>query len=366
MRIQWLSNCLLLIGLFLATGCTSYASAPLQESVSVTPPTSAVSTSATNADTGGEVALLATVATEEEPMLKLAPGEAPQQPVTLAEISAAAQPQPAEQQPATLDVEAPASIPKEALTEQLQNAVLQDDTPPPPPPPPPTPPAASDEGTVPPPADEGAAPPPPPEPEPAQPAADNDTPAPTPAPRSRSGPDTTAPEPAGTDEAAVTATLPVTDPVRLRIDAIGMNLPLLSVGLNENGVPIVPNHDAAWYQHSARPGSGENVVMWGHVLRFQYAPDIPAPFARVRELQVGNPIQVYDANGAEHQYAVSELVWVLPHQIEYILPVGHERLTLVSCIGDYVIENGSVVNMSHRLIVLAEPVVPEPAPVETP
>jgi sortase (surface protein transpeptidase) len=104
------------------------------------------------------------------------------------------------------------------------------------------------------------------------------------------------------------------------------------------------------------PGTGENVVLWGHVLRFSYAPDIPAPFARVQELGIGAPITVYDANGYAHNYVVSEQVWALPSQVEYILPQGSERLTLVSCIGDKVIVNGSVANMSHRLITIATPV----------
>jgi hypothetical protein len=145
-------------------------------------------------------------------------------------------------------------------------------------------------------------------------------------------------------------------PVRVQIDPIGMNRSLVSVGLDANRVPIVPNHDAAWYNLSAMPGTGENVVLWGHVLRFSYAPDIPAPFARVQELGIGAPITVYDANGYAHNYVVSEQVWALPSQVEYILPQGSERLTLVSCIGDKVIVNGSVANMSHRLITIATPV----------
>ncbi len=145
------------------------------------------------------------------------------------------------------------------------------------------------------------------------------------------------------------------EPVWITADAIGMSQPLVAVGTDPNGIPIVPNHDAAWFNQSAVPGSGGNTVLWGHVLRFQYAPDIPAPFGRVKELQPGDIIYISDANNTVYTYAVSELVWVLPNQVEYILPTGDERLTLVSCIGDYVIVDGSVVNMSHRLIVIARP-----------
>jgi sortase (surface protein transpeptidase) len=143
-------------------------------------------------------------------------------------------------------------------------------------------------------------------------------------------------------------------PVRVQIGAIDLSQPLISVGLDENNVPIVPRHDVGWYLHSARPGEGENVVLWGHVLRFRDAPDIPAPFARLNQVQPGDTITVYAADGSEHIYTVSELVWATPEQVEYILPQGREMLTLVSCIGDQVIVNDAV-QMTHRLITRAYP-----------
>src|SRR5690606_27275063 len=101
-----------------------------------------------------------------------------------------------------------------------------------------------------------------------------------------------------------------------------MDRPLIPVGLDENRVPVVPNHDVGWYLHSARPGQGENVVLWGHVLRFRRTPDIPAPFARLKELGPGDVITVYSADGAAHRYVISEQIWATPDQVEYILPRG--------------------------------------------
>ncbi|NJL34359.1 MAG: class F sortase, partial [Chloroflexaceae bacterium] len=134
-----------------------------------------------------------------------------------------------------------------------------------------------------------------------------------------------------------------------------MSQPIVSVGLDANKVPIVPDHEVGWYNRSAMPATGENVVLWGHVLRFQAHPEIPAPFERMKEVEIGAPIHIFAADGSEHLYVVEEKFWVEPHQVEYILPVGEERLTLVSCIGEYIIENGSVEDMSHRLIVIARP-----------
>jgi LPXTG-site transpeptidase (sortase) family protein len=145
-------------------------------------------------------------------------------------------------------------------------------------------------------------------------------------------------------------------PARIQISAIKLDQRILSVGLDKNRIPIVPNHDVGWYNLSARPGQGENIVLWGHVLRFRNTPKKPAPFARLKELKVGDRIVLYDAKGTAHRYEVSQQVWVTPDQVEYILPVGSERLTLVSCIGDKVISNGEVVEMTNRLITIAEPV----------
>lgn len=154
-------------------------------------------------------------------------------------------------------------------------------------------------------------------------------------------------------------TVPVQDvdaqiPVRITIDAIGLEQPLVSVGLDQNRIPIVPKHDIGWYNLSAQPGQQENVVFWGHVLRFRNAPDIPAPFAHLREAPIGSNIVVETAGGIVYDYVITEQVWATPDQVEYILPQGYERLTLVSCIGDRVIVNNAV-ELTHRLITIAEP-----------
>ena len=50
---------------------------------------------------------------------------------------------------------------------------------------------------------------------------------------------------------------------------------------------IVQDHDVGWYNLSAQPGQGDNIVLWGHVLRFSQTPKIPAPFARLKEVKPG-------------------------------------------------------------------------------
>jgi sortase (surface protein transpeptidase) len=145
-------------------------------------------------------------------------------------------------------------------------------------------------------------------------------------------------------------------PTRLVIDSIGLDYRVVGAGLDSSALPIVPDHDIGWYTDSAAPGQGDNVVLWAHVLRFRNAPKTPAPFARLKELPLGATVTVYDDLGAAHHYVVTQQVTATPDQVEYILPQGHERVTMVSCYGQNVIVNGGVVDMSHRLITIAEPV----------
>jgi hypothetical protein len=200
-------------------------------------------------------------------------------------------------------------------------------------------------------------------------------PAATSAPVAASPPATAAPQPTAAAQRATAASQPAaqrptappapaaapaaawrpSQPVRLVIADIGLDGRLASVGLDKDRAPIVPKHDIGWYNLSARPGAGENIVLWGHVLRFRDTPKVPAPFARLKELKPGAAVVLYDKDGGAHRYVVTQQLWVKPDQVEYILPRGKEMVTMVSCIGDKVIAGGEVVDMSNRLITIAEP-----------
>jgi LPXTG-site transpeptidase (sortase) family protein len=166
---------------------------------------------------------------------------------------------------------------------------------------------------------------------------------------------TAAPKPTAKPEQPAPASAPAGGPTRLVIEDIKLDYKPKAVGLDKNRVPIVLDHDVAWYNLSAGPGQGENIVMWGHVLRFRSAPKIPAPFARLKEVKPGAQLVLYDQDGQAHNYVVKQQVWVEPNEVKYILPQGKEMVTLVSCIGDKVISDGGVVDESHRLITIAEP-----------
>jgi LPXTG-site transpeptidase (sortase) family protein len=192
-------------------------------------------------------------------------------------------------------------------------------------------------------------------------------PSPEPLATAAPGAEPTAASPAAAKPAAAAAPKPTAapepparalragEPARIVIPAIGVDFPIVSVGLDAQNIPIVPDHDVGWYNLSARPGDGDNVVLWGHVLRFTNAPNRPAPFARVKQLKPGAQVVLYDRKGTPHRYRVTRHVRVTPDQVEYILPQGREMVTMVSCIGDKIISAGEVVDMSHRLVTIAEP-----------
>ena len=145
-------------------------------------------------------------------------------------------------------------------------------------------------------------------------------------------------------------------PAHLTIPSIGLDVPVLPVDLDRDGNPIVLKHDVAWYDRTGKPSEGTNMVFWGHVLRFRDSPNIPAPFARVEELQPGARITVTDTAGKRYNYVVITQIHVRPDQVEYLAPTPMERVTLISCTGRSIIANGEVVNMTERLITIAEPI----------
>ena len=153
------------------------------------------------------------------------------------------------------------------------------------------------------------------------------------------------------------APVPAAAPARLTIPAIGLDTAPVPVGLDRANLPIVPKHDVGWYTGSAMPHQGDNIVFWGHVSRWRATPTIAAPFERVPELSPGAEVVVETADGQTHRYVVTQAVQVRPHEVQYILPTGTEQITLVTCIGDRVILNGTRTR-EKRLIVIAEPASP--------
>ncbi|MEU0052580.1 class F sortase [Streptomyces sp. NPDC006309] len=97
-------------------------------------------------------------------------------------------------------------------------------------------------------------------------------------------------------------------PVRLRIPAIGVDTPLLSLGLAPDGtvqVPPVTAHDrAGWYRNSPTPGQRGPSVILGHVTVGSYGDGV---FRHLDRLRTGERIVARLENGTQAEFAVTAI-----------------------------------------------------------
>ncbi|MFE9028921.1 class F sortase [Streptomyces iakyrus] len=95
-------------------------------------------------------------------------------------------------------------------------------------------------------------------------------------------------------------------PVRLLIPSIGVDTPVLRLGLAADGtvqVPPVTAHDrAGWYRHSPTPGETGPSVLLGHVTVGPYGDGVFRHLARLRR---GERITARLENGTAVEFAVT-------------------------------------------------------------
>jgi LPXTG-site transpeptidase (sortase) family protein len=147
-------------------------------------------------------------------------------------------------------------------------------------------------------------------------------------------------------------------PYMLVIDKLGVNAPVNTYGLDEQAYPEVPTGpDAkqvvAWYDFSARPGTGSNAVFAGHVTW-----NGPAVFYKLTEMAAGDSIRLKGSDGTELVYTVSAVFSVDPadpDSIEVMQATASDVVTLITCTGTYSDTNDPVFGGEYdeRLIVRA-------------
>jgi sortase (surface protein transpeptidase) len=163
-----------------------------------------------------------------------------------------------------------------------------------------------------------------------------------------------------TAPATTTTTAPPPVPNRIRIAAIGVDAPVVPVGLNPDGSMEVPAaSDVGWYELGVRPGGPQgSSVLAAHV---DYAGERGA-FYDLRSVEVGTEIEVTGPDGWPLRYVVNERLQVdkdeLPTQ-ELFRVTGTPTLTLITCGGSF---DRSVRHYEDNIVVRA---VPVPAPAAT-
>lgn len=155
---------------------------------------------------------------------------------------------------------------------------------------------------------------------------------------------TTVAGPAATSGAAPTTTTrtaaPVgaeaADPVRVAIPAIGVDAPVVPLGLGPGGelVPPAGVVETGWWRAGPEPGEQGAAVIAGHVDSRQG----PAVFHRLRELGAGDRVEVVRADGSRVAFAVERVErhpkQAFPTDAVYAATDG-PTLRLVTCGGAF-------------------------------
>jgi sortase (surface protein transpeptidase) len=168
--------------------------------------------------------------------------------------------------------------------------------------------------------------------------------APSSAPAAPTGPTATS--------STLTSPTPPAVPVRLRIAAIGVDAPVVPVGVEPNGDMEVPGaSDVGWYRFGPTPGATGSAVLAAHV---DY-DGRPGAFFALRQVRPGATIEVdLGAGGVRRFRAVrSERV------AKTSLPTGDvfsrdgaPRLALITCGGAF---DQSARSYADNVVVFAEP-----------
>ncbi|MGW4444957.1 class F sortase [Streptomyces sp. NPDC004682] len=126
-------------------------------------------------------------------------------------------------------------------------------------------------------------------------------------------------------------------PARLRIPGIGVDTPVMRLGLDRDGgvqVPPITAHDqAGWYENSPTPGRAGPSVILGHVTVGAYGDGV---FRRLDRLRRGDGITVRLENGTSVRFTVTSVRTVakadFPTKSVYG-DVDRPELRLITCGG---------------------------------
>jgi hypothetical protein len=147
----------------------------------------------------------------------------------------------------------------------------------------------------------------------------------------------------------------VTDPVRIRIDAIDIDVPVIPVGLEDDGGMEIPDdvHEIGWYEPGVRPGEQGSAVLAGHVDSKEQGK---GSFYGLRELELGDLVTVTTEDGTEQRWEVVAREQypkdVLPIDELFVWGGETERLALITCGGSW---NRSRSSYSDNIVVYTQP-----------
>lgn len=151
-------------------------------------------------------------------------------------------------------------------------------------------------------------------------------------------------------------------PYRIRMPKIGIDAAVVTYGLDADNVPEVPynGQEVAWYNFSAKPGTGSNAVFAGHVTWSGHAV-----FYDLDQMVAGDDVFLEGTDGTKVYYKVSEVFLVDANDsnaLSVMGPTQSDTMTVITCGGDYFYVGGiSGYDYTHRLVVRAALTGIEPA-----
>jgi len=154
-------------------------------------------------------------------------------------------------------------------------------------------------------------------------------------------------------------------PVRLAIPRLYIDAPVVTMGLDAERYPEVPERpdQVAWYNFSAAPGQRSNAVLSGHVdWQTRSRQPIAGVFYRLRELEIGDTVTIALEDGTKLEYRVTGNVatgYEDPNVLKAMNRTSREAITLITCGGTWIRSGRGPFggSYSHRVLVRAERVV---------
>jgi sortase (surface protein transpeptidase) len=147
------------------------------------------------------------------------------------------------------------------------------------------------------------------------------------------------------EQAAVISVAPSPEPVtpavaqppgRLIIRSIGVNAPVVGVGVDNSGAMAVTStsFETGWYKLGPAPGDPGDAVIDGHL---DWYDTSRAVFYNLKDLQLGDDIEVQRMDGVSHHFRVTTVQSVAYNATVpgLFATTGPARLSLITCGGSW-------------------------------
>ncbi|MFB3979101.1 MULTISPECIES: class F sortase [Microbacterium] len=141
----------------------------------------------------------------------------------------------------------------------------------------------------------------------------------------------------------------IADPARVVIPGLGLDEPLIELGLAEDGAMEVPvdYDEVGWFTGGGRPGGTGPTVIAAHV----DSPTGPAVFRYLEDVSVGDVVEVHDAAGRVHAYRVTETADYPKAQFPTARVFGataRDELRVITCGG--IFDRGAGSYLDNRVV----------------